>query len=316
MGNFFKSLFGNNTVTTEEANDKDRQRKFDILKYDGLKAMKMGKVGYAIRCFNEALNFQEEFETLEYLAQAYIHQGKHAEAIDIYNRLTNLNPEQTDTFLKRAQLYLQEGQDESVITDCQYVLNHQRDYRAYLLMAHAQNRLKLYEDALSSLTKAAELKNDMMDIFLLRSSVYYESGKYDEALEDINRAIILAPEEETAFMQRAKIYESFHNKKAALQDYATVTDLNPFYEQAYLETGRILMENQQIDEAISYFDEALEIKPDFGRAFLARGEAKKQKGDQEGALIDLETGAGLCEECEEDEKHPVNFDNMYTNRPI
>ena len=117
-------------------------------------------------------------------------------------------------------------------------------------------------------------------------------------------------------MQRAKIHESCNDCQAALEDYATITELNPFHEQAYLETGRILMEDKKIDEAINYFDEAIEMNPAFGRAYIARGEAKKLKGDIASAAEDIQTGQELCDETEEDEKHPVNFEDMYANRPL
>ena len=70
MGSFFKSLFGGGTDAGEKPEEKEKERKFDVLKYDGIKALKIRKVGYAIRCFNEALNLKEEAETLEYLALA------------------------------------------------------------------------------------------------------------------------------------------------------------------------------------------------------------------------------------------------------
>ncbi|MCM1030336.1 MAG: tetratricopeptide repeat protein [Oscillibacter sp.] len=316
MGSFLKSFFGSRADSEEKPEEKENERKFNILKYDGVKALKMGKTGYAVRCFKEALNFREEAETLEYLAMAYIQQGENNDAIEAYTRLTILAPEDTDTFLKRAQLYLQEGDNEEAIKDCQYVLQHSPDYRAFLLMANAQNKLGATEEAINNLTQAAGLKNDVMDIFLLRTAIYCKTGQYDKALEDINKTIELAPEEETAYMQRAKIQECFQDYEAALQDYATVTELNPFHEQAYLESSRILMGNQRIDEAIQYLDEALEIKPDFGKAYLARAEAKKSKGDNEGAQQDIETGNALCCETEEEVKRPVNFDNLYANRPL
>lgn len=316
MGSFFKTLFGGHAGDGEKTEEKEKERKFDILKYDGVKALKMGKAGYAVRCFNEALNFREEAETLEYLATAYIRQGENAEAIETYNRLAALVPEDTNTFFKRAQLYLLEDQFEAAIGDCQSVLQRTPDYRAFLLMANARYKLGNMEEAISDLTQAAGLKDDAMDIFLLRSSAYYNSGQYEKALDDINKAIELAPEEEAAYMQRAKIREAFQDYEAALQDYATVTELDPFHEQAYLESGRILLANQRIDEVIRYFDEALEINPDFGKAYLARAEAKKLKGDDEGAQKDLETGTALCNETEEKVKSPVNFDGLYANRPL
>mgnify|MGYP003401005183 FL=1 len=55
----FKSLFGREAKQPEKNQDKNQERNFDILKYDGLKAMKIGKTGYAIRCFTEALAIRE-----------------------------------------------------------------------------------------------------------------------------------------------------------------------------------------------------------------------------------------------------------------
>ena len=41
----FKSLFGQTSEQAGENKDKEKQRNFDIFKYDGLKAMKIGKIG-------------------------------------------------------------------------------------------------------------------------------------------------------------------------------------------------------------------------------------------------------------------------------
>ena len=49
----FSSLFGGNKKTEEEKN-------FDILKYDGIRAMRIGKLTYALKCFEEATAIQED----------------------------------------------------------------------------------------------------------------------------------------------------------------------------------------------------------------------------------------------------------------
>ena len=40
----FSSIFGGSKKTEEEKN-------FDILKYDGIRAMRIGKLTYALKCF-------------------------------------------------------------------------------------------------------------------------------------------------------------------------------------------------------------------------------------------------------------------------
>lgn len=313
----FKSLFGHGAEQPEEAKDKSKQRKFDILKYDGLKALKMGKTGYAIRCFNEALILQEEFETLNYLALSYLQGNDTTKAIDTYSRMTQIDAEHPDTFLNRAQLYFQEHQPEAAIADCEYVLTkNPSDYRAYFLMGQVRKTLQQLQEAIEDLDKAAAIKSDFAALFLLRSSIWTELKAYKNALSDINTALSISPDEESAYMQRAVIYEATGNTEAALQDYATVIELNPFHEQAYLESGRILLDKHLIDETIRHFDEAIENKPDFGRAYIARGRAKELKGEMIEAQKDFKTGTELSEENEETEKQIVNFNDMYANRPL
>ena len=49
MGNFFKSLFSSSKAATpEEEKSKNDQKNFDILKYDGVRAQKIGQVAYAM----------------------------------------------------------------------------------------------------------------------------------------------------------------------------------------------------------------------------------------------------------------------------
>lgn len=55
---------------------KKAARHFDVLKYDGIKALKVGKNAYAVRCFNEALKLQEDVEILEHLITAYTREDR------------------------------------------------------------------------------------------------------------------------------------------------------------------------------------------------------------------------------------------------
>ena len=90
MANFFKSLFLGEVEETEE---EKAARHFDVLKYDGIKALKVGKNAYAVRCFNEALKFQEDVEILEHLSTAYTREEQMEDAISIAGRFVEIEPE-------------------------------------------------------------------------------------------------------------------------------------------------------------------------------------------------------------------------------
>ncbi len=65
-----------NPYSAETTPPKPKKRKmikrtFEILKYDGIRAQRMGKLPYAIKCFEEAVAINDELETLSLLATAY-----------------------------------------------------------------------------------------------------------------------------------------------------------------------------------------------------------------------------------------------------
>ena len=51
MASFFKSFFLGKTETPEEAKAKNEKKNFDILKFDGLRAQRMGRTDKALSCF-------------------------------------------------------------------------------------------------------------------------------------------------------------------------------------------------------------------------------------------------------------------------
>ena len=72
MPNFFKSFFSGKSEDPENEKQKTAKKNFEIFKYDGLRAQRMGRPDYAIKCFTEALAIEEDFETLSYLSQLYV----------------------------------------------------------------------------------------------------------------------------------------------------------------------------------------------------------------------------------------------------
>ena len=106
---FFKSFFSGKQDKPETEKQKNEQKNFEIFKYDGMRAQRMGRPDYAIKCFTEALAIQDDFETMSYLSQVYIQTNALSEAHELLERMAKLEPEHTSTFLTLANVcYLQE----------------------------------------------------------------------------------------------------------------------------------------------------------------------------------------------------------------
>ena len=109
MPNFFKSFFSGKSETPESEKQKNDQKNFEIFKYDGLRAQRMGRPDYAIKCFTEALAIEEDFETMGYLSQLYIPMGETEKARELLEKMAVMEPHVTSTFLTLANVcYIQE----------------------------------------------------------------------------------------------------------------------------------------------------------------------------------------------------------------
>jgi tetratricopeptide (TPR) repeat protein len=303
----FSSLFS--SAKPEEDN---KLQQFDVLKYDGIRALQINKPKYAVKCFTEALHIRQDLETMKYLMTAYNALNMSDEALETLNDMVATGEEPVNTLLMRANfLYLNE-QYPAAIVDCEHIIEIEPDnFTAFFLLAKIEKQTGELDKAITHLDKAIGIREDFVEGYTLRADIYLAMKKGGNAMADIEKVVELAPEDETAYILRGHTHELLGNDEAALLDYQTVLELNPFNEEIYLFAGRILLAGGKYDDAIILFDEAIEQIENFANAYSARAVAKHQTGDHEGALADEKTAKELNpDEVETPDENP-NFDNLY-----
>jgi len=309
FSNLFSSGKKENTTETQKNNDKN----FDILKYDGIRALQIRKIEYAIRCFTEALNIRQDIDTMNYLASAYVIEQEFDNALEILNGMTELTPDDPNVYLTRVSVLLMADKEAEAIPDCLKVIELDPENNlAYFQMAKAKRTTEDLLGAIADLTKVISLKEDFAEGYLLRAEILYDMKQGKEALEDVNRTIELIPEEETAYLLRGRIHELLGDIQSASDDYQQALDLNPFHEEAYLMKAQLLVAQEKYDEAITVYDEAIEHNEQSAKAYAERGRVKNLKGDDKGAIEDLKISIELNPDSDEAQKvKQANFDDLY-----
>lgn len=294
MPNFFKSFFSGKADTPEEEKKKTARKNFEIFKYDGLRAQRMGRPDYAVKCFTEALAIEEDFETLGYLSQLYIQMGELDKARDLLNRMVELEPELVSTYLALANVcYMQEDYKEMAAAAQKAIAIEEGNAAAHYLLGKATRGMNDGIMTIAHLTKAIALKEDFMEARLLRGEALLNMQQHKEAMEDIEAILAQTPDDEAALLLRGKVEEATGKAEEAEADYRHVTDMNPFNEQAYLYLGQLFITQKKLPEAISLFDEAIELNPNFAAAYHERGRAKLLNGDKEGSIEDMKKSLEL-----------------------
>ena len=286
MPNFFKSFFSGKSETPESEKQKNDRKRFEIFKYDGLRAQRMGRPDYAVKCFTEALAIEEDFETMGYLSQLYIQTGETEMAI--------MEPHVTNTFLTLANVcFIQEDYKAMEEAASKAIAIEEGNAVAHYLLGKARKGQDDDLMTIAHLTKAIALKDDFIEARLMRAEALLKMKQYKETMEDIDAVLAQNPEEETAILLRGKVKEANGQEEEAEADYQLVTEVNPFNEQAYLYLGQLFINQKKLTEAISLFDEAIELNPNFAEAYKERGRAKLLNGDKDGSVEDMKRSLEL-----------------------
>ena len=286
----FSSLFRGNKKTDEEKN-------FDILKYDGIRAMRIGKLTYALKCFEEATALREDLETMNHQANTYIRVNRMDDARALLVRMTEIAPEQPLVFQSLASLcYMQE--DYKAMNDaCQKALAlNDQDPGTYFLSAKAAVGMSNGFQAIAMLTKAIMLNEEFVEAYQLRAEVLWQMRQAKDASDDIEKLLSLNPDDENALLLKAEIMAVSGDEEGAVKLMNEVLALNPFCEKAYLLKGSYLLAKKDADGAIAVYNEALEINPNFAAAYHERGRAKLAKGDKQGSMEDMKRAIELAPE--------------------
>ena len=288
----FSSLFGGNKSPEE-----NKEKNFDILKYDGIRAMNIGKLTYAIKCFEEATSIREDLETMQHQANCYTRVNRMDDARSILVRITELAPEQPLVFQSLASLcYIQEDY-KAMNEACQKALAIDADNAAtYFLAAKAAIGLQNGIQAIAMLTRAIVLNDEFVEAYLLRAEVLLTMRQIKDAEADIDKLLEINDEDENALLLKAEILATTHAEEQAVELMDKVLALNPFNQKAYLLKGAYLLAKGEHDAAIGIYNEALEINPDFAQAYHERGRAKLAKGDKQGSMEDMKLAIEMAPE--------------------
>ena len=209
MPNFFKSFFSGKSETPESEKQKNDQKNFEIFKYDGLRAQRMGRPDYAVKCFIEALAIKEEFETMGYLSQLYIQMGETAKAHELLEKMATMEPDVTSTFLTLANVcFIQEDYQAMEEAANKAIAIEEGNAVAHYLLGKARQGQDDDLMTIAHLTKAITLKDDFVEARLLRAEALLKLRQYNEMMEDIDAVLAQNPEEETAILLRGKVKEA------------------------------------------------------------------------------------------------------------
>ena len=305
---FFKTLFTGKSDSPQETKQKNNDRNFDILKYDGIRALKIGKTSYAIRCFREALNIKSDIETISHLATALIQTNETEEACQVLNKGIETDPSQIKLLLQLAQVNELQQNFNLMDENCTKALALDRQNATVLYWA-GKAKHAIHDDfqSIAFLTQAIQQDQNLQQAYQLRAEILRNMNSFKEAEEDADYLLNHFEPTEESLLLKADLCTKRNDLPEAISYYNKVKTLYPFLGEAYVKLSQVYSENHQLDQSLDTINEAIDLLPDYAEAYKERGRIKLLLNDKNGAMDDIKKSL----ECNPEEA--ANLNGSYTN---
>lgn len=261
--NFFKALFGGSDENPEEVKKNNETRQFETLKYDGVKATRIGKLEVAVGFFTQALKLQDDLEVRDYLSRTLVALNRMDEALDELEHIADAQPDNVDVLLQMGHVaYMKE--DYARMKDiCERALKvDDKNSRVHYQYAQALNGQGDRVKALARLSKAISLNENDADARLLRGQTLYAMKQYAGAVEDVRWLLEHVQPQEDVLLLGARVMHAGKNDEVALRLYDAIIEINPFHVDAYRERGKIRFDRGDKTGAEEDMKKVLEINPE------------------------------------------------------
>lgn len=235
--NFFKKLFGSQNTSEEVKEEKN----FDVLKYDGVRALRMQQFDYAAKCFVLALELNaDDLECRDYLSQAYISLGDMQNAYTQLMAISAAQPNNVAVLLRMADVLYMTEDYAAMAEVCEKALQlDSENIMTYYIYAKAYKGLNDLDAAVAMLSKAIDRREDFDAAPLLRGNVLLENNQTAEAALDADNLYQRIEENEDVLLLKARVEKALGNLKEAEKVYTKAIDFNPFLIEAYKERSEV-----------------------------------------------------------------------------
>lgn len=302
--------------TTEQVSEsKADTLKANTLKFDALRALKIGEVDFAIRALRTSLEEIDDPECRLYLAQALQRKPDLAGSMAELTTILEAYPDYPVALYEATKVSNGLDQHSETIAYAERALATEletaQQAELHRMKAQAQLALSESEQALATIDQALQLTDEVPLYWLIKVKVLIALERWEEALAVALETAEKFPEEERAYLYEGLITYHEGDKERAERAFRQVVETDPFNVEGYMHLTHLVEELRGKEAAADEMEQALDMIPQPTRALLeyaaslykACDRTEQYEGVQQ-LLADLPEGA-------ETQTGEVNFANLY-----
>lgn len=212
---------------------------------------------------------------------------KFSDAIELFSKALNADPEIYEAYALRGQAYEQLGQFRNAAVDYDRAsVFMPKEADVFFNAGRMYYKLQSYDTALIKLDKAIAVRSKHLPAYQYRTLVLLELERYHEALENTRKAIQIDDVSENYYYS-GMVLEKLKNLEAAEKDYTKAISKNKKFVQGYIALAELQQKLGKTEEAMAKINEAIRLDQNNPEAYIVRSHIFIKKLDYPSAINDM-----------------------------
>lgn len=302
-------------VSEQVSETKADTLKANTLKFDALRALKIGEVDFAIRALHTSLEEIDDPECRLYLAQALQRKPDLAGSMAELTTILEAYPDYPAALYEATKVSNGLDQHSETIAYAERALATEletaQQAELHRMKAQAQLALSDSEQALATIDQALQLTDEVPLYWLIKVKVLIALERWEEALAVALETAEKFPEEERAYLYEGLITYHEGDKERAERAFRQVVETDPFNVEGYMHLTHLVEELRGKEAAADEMEQALDMIPQPTHALLDYAALLYKECDRTEQYEGVQQLLADLPEDAETKAGEVNFANLY-----
>ena len=302
-------------ATEQVSETKADTLKANTLKFDALRALRIGEVDFAIRALHTSLEEIDDPECRLYLAQALQRKPDLAGSMTELTTILEAYPDYPAALYEATKVSNGLDQHSETIAYAERALATEletaQQAELHRMKAQAQLALSESEQALATIDQALQLTDEVPLYWLIKVKVLIALERWEEALAVALETAEKFPEEERAYLYEGLIAYHEGDKERAERAFRQVVETDPFIVEGYMHLTHLVEKLRGKEAAADEMEQAMEMIPQPTRALLDYAARLYKECDRTELYEGVQQLLAELPEDAETQTGEVNFANLY-----
>jgi tetratricopeptide (TPR) repeat protein len=234
----------------------------DALHLMGLLSLHAKQADQAVEWISQAIRRDPKPAYLTSLGTTLLDQGRREEALQVFDKAVQLNPDDADLWRNLGDVLVDAGRSDDAILTFQHALElNPRHWDAANKVALLLYSAQRFEESVIYFTICERLQPDHFSTVYMRALALQKLKRFDEALTDNMRAHDLDPASADTCNNLGNVLRALGRAEEAISWYDRSLKLRPDFADTLINRAVALVELCRFDEAITTYHRALAIDP-------------------------------------------------------